>query len=144
MVLWPYDTFEMVSSLRPAIAVFQRRFYSGLMLVLFLLMQAMPMAAMWSGPSLKGMECCRRKANGHSCCKRQSHEPVMKSTDTCGGSSCCVVPSVSFSVRYSVVLPPVTPIELAVVAPVSPAPEPRVRPAPGHSPVRFQRPPPVA
>jgi hypothetical protein len=121
-----------------------RRCLGSVVLVLFLLVQAMPLAAMWSGPSLKGMECCRRKGSAHACCKRQSKEPVVRSEDSCGGKSCCAAPTVPLSVRFSVVLPQVRPLPVAVVVERVEAPEPRTRPTPGYSPARFQRPPPVA
>lgn len=130
--------------MRRAIREIQRRCSSGLLLALFLLMQSMPMVAMWSGPSLKGMECCRRSANGHSCCKRQSMGTVVKPTNDCGGSACRVTPSISVSVRFSVVLPPIVVLPVAVVLHPVEAPEPRTAPTPGYSPIRFQRPPPVA
>ena len=121
-----------------------RRCCGSVVLVLFLLLQAMPLAASWSGPSLEGMECCRRKANAHSCCKRQSKEPVIRSENSCGSKCCCAVPSVQLSVRYSVVLPQVRPLPVAVAVEPIEAPEPRTRPTPGYSLARFQRPPPVA
>ncbi len=128
----------------PVISSIGRRCCGSVVLVLFLVLQAMPLAALWSGPSMEGMECCRRKANAHSCCKRQSKEPVMRSASSCGDRSCCTVPTVQMSVRFSVELPQVRPLPVAVVMEPIEAPEPRTRPTPGYSPARFQRPPPVA
>lgn len=130
--------------LRQAIRAIRRRCSSGLLLALFLLMQSMPMVAMWSGPSMKGMECCRRATNGHSCCKRQSMGTVIKPTNDCGGSSCCVTPSVSVSVRFSIARPSIVSLSEVVVPHPVKAAEPRTAPTPGYSPIRFQRPPPVA
>jgi len=122
----------------------QRRCSSGLLLALFLLMQSMPMVAMWSGPSMKGMECCLRSSNGHSCCKRKSLGTVIKPTDGCSGSSCCVTPSIRVSVRFSIAAPQIVALQLAVVLHAVEAPEPRIALTPGYSPIRFQRPPPTA
>jgi len=138
-----HDTLEAMS-MRRAICAIQRRCSSGLLLALFLLMQSMPLFAMWSGPSLKGMECCRRSASGHSCCKRQSMGTVIKPTNVCSGSSCCVSPSISVSVRFAMAMPPIVALPVAVVLHPVDAPEPRTAPTPGYSPIRFQRPPPVA
>ena len=131
-------------SLRRAIRAIRHRYSSGLLLALFLLVQSMPMVAMWSGPSMKGMECCRRATNGHSCCKRQSMGTVIKPTNDCGGTSCCVTPSVSVSVRLAMAMPPIVSLPEAVVRHPVESPEPRTAPTPGYSPIRFQRPPPVA
>ncbi|MCA2964940.1 MAG: hypothetical protein ACK6DY_21670 [Acidobacteriota bacterium] len=121
-----------------------RRCLGSVVLVLFLLMQAMPLVAMWSGPSWRGIECCRRKGSAHACCKRQSKEPVMRPESACGGKSCCTGLTTPLSVRLAVELPPVRPLPAAVVVEPVEAPEPRTRPTPGYSPARFQRPPPLA
>ena len=139
----PYDTLEAVT-LGALISTAGRRCLGSVLLVLFLLTQATPLAAMWSGPSWRGMECCRRKGSAHVCCKRQSKEPVMRPQSACGGENCCAPLTAPLSVRFAVVLPPVRPLPVAVVGERVDAPEPRTRPTPGYSPARFQRPPPVA
>lgn len=121
-------------------ALVSRRPLGAWLLVLFLLAQLAPIAALAATESMAGMACCK---HGHdSCCRRKPMRaaPAFRAGHPCG-MSCAGTPTVAGHDPGTVVAP------LAIVAAVFvelPAAEARLaRLAKGYDAALFQRPPPV-